>query len=484
CPIFEVLYEGTRGPGKTDTLLMDFLQHVGVGWGQDWRGILFRQSHPQLKDIIAKSKKWITLMFPTAEYNKVEKVWTFEDGEQLIFNHMKHPDDYWNYHGHAYPWIGWEELTTWATLECYKLMMSCCRSTVGPERRDVHGRPMPRKYRSTTNPYGPGHNMVKRRFRLPEMRGKVIRDSRNEEGDLEPPRVAIHGRISENKILMRADPHYMSRVLAAARNSAERKAWKYGSWDITAGGMFDDIYDARYHAIEPFQIPRAWKIDRSFDWGSAKPFSVGWWAESDGSDVVYPDGTVRSTVRGDLFRVAEWYGTKTIGTNKGLLMTAGQIAKGIVEREIGLGWRSVDGRNCRVQKGPADPSIFDDSTKDRTAIADDMKKPIRVGGHHRVKGIYWVKADNARKPGWEVVRERLQNSLPPEAGGPREFPGLFVFRTCPAWLELVPPIPRDGTDIDDVDTDVEDHNADDTRYKVMQRLRRPARGGQVVGTQY
>lgn len=29
CPIFEVLYEGTRGPGKTDALLMDFAQHCG-----------------------------------------------------------------------------------------------------------------------------------------------------------------------------------------------------------------------------------------------------------------------------------------------------------------------------------------------------------------------------------------------------------------------------------------------------------------------
>ena len=32
CPVYEVLYEGTRGPGKTDALLMDFLQHVGQGY--------------------------------------------------------------------------------------------------------------------------------------------------------------------------------------------------------------------------------------------------------------------------------------------------------------------------------------------------------------------------------------------------------------------------------------------------------------------
>ena len=37
-------------------------------------------------------------------------------------------------------------------------------------------------------------------------------------------------------------------------------------------------------------------IDRSFDWGSSKPFSVGWWAESDGTTApngkTYPRGSL------------------------------------------------------------------------------------------------------------------------------------------------------------------------------------------------
>lgn len=41
-PVYETLYEGTRGPGKTDALLMDYAQHVGQGFGENWRGILFR----------------------------------------------------------------------------------------------------------------------------------------------------------------------------------------------------------------------------------------------------------------------------------------------------------------------------------------------------------------------------------------------------------------------------------------------------------
>ncbi len=58
CPLFECLYEGNRGPGKTDALIMDFGQHCGLGYGPEWRGVLFRQTYPQLADIVAKTKKW------------------------------------------------------------------------------------------------------------------------------------------------------------------------------------------------------------------------------------------------------------------------------------------------------------------------------------------------------------------------------------------------------------------------------------------
>ena len=56
CPIYEALMHGTRGGGKTDTLLMSFAQHTGKGFGQHWRGVLFRLTYPQLADVVAKSQ--------------------------------------------------------------------------------------------------------------------------------------------------------------------------------------------------------------------------------------------------------------------------------------------------------------------------------------------------------------------------------------------------------------------------------------------
>lgn len=449
CPVFETLYEGTRGPGKTDALLADFCQHVGQGWGAAWRGILFRTTYKQLSDVVAKSRAWFKLWFPGAKFNESDYTWTFPDGEQLLLRYMAKPSDYDNYHGHAYPWIGWEELTNWATSEVYLKMFSCCRSTVPG---------MPRKVRATTNPYGKGHNWIKNRFRLPQMRGRVITTPN------EPDRIAIHGNIRENVILLKADPDYIQRIRASASNPAQIEAWLEGSWDITSGGMFDDLWDAKVHVVKPFQIPRTWTVDRSFDWGSSKPFSVGWWAESDGSDLVFPDGRRMHTVRGDIFRVAEWYGLRKGTENEGLRMLAADIAEGVRMREIGLGLAG------RVEPGPADPAIWSD--QNGNCIERDM----------RGKGITWVKADNSRTQGWEQFRKRLKNSLNWDENddpfpGPREHPGFFVVgERCPDFLRTVVSIPRDEKNPDDVDSDVEDHAADETRYRIMLKRKSVRRG--------
>lgn len=455
CPVFECLLEGPRGGGKTDTLLMDYVQDVGQGYGPDWRGILFRQTYPQLQDVIAKSKKWFNQIGLGAVYNEGQHFWKFRDGEILFFRQFMRDSDYWNFHGHEYPWQGWEELCNWPTLTGYKQMMSTCRSS-NPAVASIA------RIRSTTNPYGPGHNVVKHRFRLPAFRNRPILDSVDEEDRPEPPRQSIFSHFRENRALLDADPNYISRIVASARNEAERKAWIDGSWDIVAGGMFDDVWEPKTHVLRPFPIPASWRIDRSFDWGSSAPFSVGWWAESDGSDVQLADGRVVSTVRGDLFRVDEWYGWNG-KPNEGLRMTATEIAHGIIERELKHGWR--DGDRLRVRSGPADTSIYD--VENGHCIADDMARRQRVNGRVH-PGVTFQRADKrpgSRKTGWEQVRTMLQGGKRKE-GRPRERPGLFIFDTCDQFIRTFPVLPRSEKDMDDVDTATEDHIADETRYRV------------------
>lgn len=434
CPVFECLYEGTRGPGKTDALLMDFAQHVGQ-FGEAWRGILFREEYKELADVVSKSKKWFRQIFPAARFleSKSDYKWVWPTGEELLFRAGKKEDDYWNYHGHEYPWIGFEELTKWSSPAFYLAMHSTCRSS-SPG--------MPRKIRATCNPYGKGHNWVKARFVNPSpIPGQIIRDGRRD-------RVRIHGTIWENPVLLENDPDYLHTLLDIGEPN-RRKAWLDGSWDITSGGMFDDLWDSRMHVLPRFKIPASWRTDRSFDWGSAKPFSVGWWAESDGTPAII-DGKQRTFARGSVFRIFEWYGYNG-ERNVGLKIVDSEIAKGINEREQSLianGWVAR-----KPRPGPADSSIFDEKNGDSTAR--QMEK----------HGIRWEKADKSpgsRIRGWEVMRRMLKASVE----YPKEEPSLYVFENCTQFIETVPTIPRDEKDPDDVDTDAEDHIADEVRYRV------------------
>lgn len=179
------------------------------------------------------------------------------------------------------------------------------------------------------------------------------------------------------------------------------------------------------------------------------------------------DGTWRSTVRGDLFRIAEWYGSSG-KANEGLRMLANDIAAGIIKREIAMGLHG------RVRPGPADNSIWD--VENGNSIAADMARAVNVNGK-KYKGVQWLRSDKSsgsRKAGWAKVRKYLKNGKRQyiEHKGrklpvPREYPGMFAFNTCKMFIDLFPILPRDEVDPDDVDTKSEDHIGDEVRYKLL-----------------
>ena len=418
CPVFECLLHGNRGGGKSDALLFAFAQHVGRGYREAWRGVIFRQTYPALAEMVLKSQKWFRQIYPKATFNRAKMFWEWPTGEQLLFRHVLHPNDYFSYHGFEFPFIGFEELTTWPGPECYLQAFTLCRTA----RKGV-----PLMIRSNTNPYGPGHNWVKDRFGL---HGKwwetiIIKAPRGRDGNVERPRCAIYSSLDENKKLLEASPEYKQTVATGITNEAMAAAWLDGDWSIVAGGMFSDVWDAKYNVVPRFKIPDTWRLDRSFDWGSASPFSVGWWAESDGSDVEIPGRGWMSTVRGDTYRIHEYYGW-TGRPNEGLKMLATDVAREIIERE--LAW----GIHGKVRSGPADSSIY--NMENGMSIGVDMAKPVRIGGR-MYPGVSWTPADKrpgSRKAGWELMRTMLKSAHPDEVGLPRERPGLFVFDHCAA----------------------------------------------------
>jgi hypothetical protein len=461
CPCHHILYEGTRGPGKTDAQLMYFRRYVGLGYGQFWRGIIFDREYKNLDDLVAKSQRWYPKFADGAKFHasKADYRWTWPTGEELLFRQVKKEADYWGYHGQEFPFIGWNELSKYPTSSLYDSMMSCNRTSFLSEENPLEDGTflpkIPLVVFSTTNPYGAGHNWVKTRFIDVAAPGVVVRktiDVFNPQTQQREPltttQVRIFGSYKENRYL---DPKYVAE-LESIKDKNKRRAWLHGDWDIVAGGALDDLWEADKLVKPRFRIPAGWKIDRSMDWGSSHPFSIGWWAEANGEEVKLNDFTTWCPQKGSLIRIHEWYGTEEIGTNKGLKLSAKDVARGIKSIEAELlkgGW--IHGP---VEPGPADNQIFEVRERDTDSIAKMMES----------QKIHWTHSDKSpgsRKNGLQLMRDRLEASLRNEG------PGLYFMDHCRATLSTLPVLPRDEDDPDDVDTDAEDHTYDDSRYRVL-----------------
>ena len=428
CPAHEVLYGGARGGGKSWATLLDWLRHEQQ-YGAKAKGILFRRTMPELEDMLSKAGE----MFPSmgGTFKAQSKTWEFPSGARLKFRYLERDSDADRYQGHEYNWMAFEEAGNWPSPKPLDKLKACLRSADGVRHRLV----------LTANPGGVGHNWLKARFIDPVPPGVF----QHLPGGW--ARVYIPAKVTDNPALLRSDPGYVERIKEAAGSPEMLKAWLDGSWDIVAGGMLDDVYRAEVHELDHFDIPQGWRIDRAFDWGSSKPFSVGFWAESDGTEATFADGTRKAWPRGTLFRIGEIYGWNG-RPNEGSRKLAVEVAREILAYQKDLPWGS------RVRPGPADNSIFD--AENGVCIADDMAK----------LGVRWERSDKSpgsRKTGWEALRRMLKACL----ATPMEEPGLFVFKGCRQFIRTIPTLPRDEKKQDDVDTDAEDHIADETRYRVL-----------------
>lgn len=469
CPCNFILYEGTRGPGKTDAQLMKFRRYVGLGYGRFWRGIIFDREYKNLDDLVSKSQRWFHEFGDGARFlsSRSDYKWVWPTGEELLFRQVKKPSDYYNYHGQEFPFIGWNELTKFPTPDLFDAMMSVNRSSFRPQDHpivDEKGNKtflpeLPLLVFATTNPYGPGHNWVKMRFIDVAAPGEVVKIVTNvfnprtqQREDVVKTQVRLFGSYKENIYL---SPEYVAE-LEGITDMNKRKAWLWGDWDVVAGGAFDDVWDESVHYKDRFKIPAGWRVDRSFDWGSTHPFCVSWWAEANGeaATITRPDGHVVywAPPRGSLILLHEWYGTKKLGTNQGLKMSAKDIALGILKIETELrqqGWITKN-----VRPGPADSQIYQVREKDVDTIGKKMED----------YGVTWESADKSpgsRINGLQLARDMLENAIRGEG------PGLYFMKHCKAHISLLPILPRDEDDPDDVDTTAEDHPWDSMRYRVL-----------------
>lgn len=486
CPCNEILYEGTRGPGKTAAQLMRFRRLVGVGYGSFWKGVIFDIEYKNLGDIIAQSKKLFGRFNDGARFlsSASELKWIWPTGEELLFRYEQKADGYWNYHGQEFPFVGHNELTKRGDSEFYEAMFSCMRSSFRPvDYPKPDGSllpPIPLECFSTTNPFGVGHSWVKKRFIDPAPRGQVVRNSTtvinpqtDEEEEVVLTRVAIHGSWRENKFL---DPQYIA-FLMAIKDPNKKAAWVNGDWSITSGGRFDHLWREHVHVVQPFEIPSNWHVDRSHDWGESKPFSNLWFAESDGTEVKTPNG-VKCYPAGTIFCIGEFYGCEPDEHNTGLKMSATNVAKLVADIDKAFTNKDHEIRNARgeinllpgivkgkVRPGPADNAI-NNKDDEQISIADKMAK----------QGVKWIESDKSpgsRINGAALLCEYLEAALEgaDSQSGMPERPALYFFSNVRGIISRFPILSRDSKKPDDIDTEQEDHDYDALRYRVARKKR-------------
>lgn len=451
CEIEDVFIGGARGGGKTIGLLLDWASHADL-YGKHARGAFFRRTYPELEEVEAETKK----IYPGmgASWNTQRRTWTWPRGAMLRMRYLARDTDADHYQGHSYTAVYFDEIGAYPSLKPVDKLRACLRSGAG----------VPCVFRCSGNPGGPGHNQVKARYIDPAPPLTPFCDViRLPDGtEAQTWRVFIPATLDDNPKLMQADPNYWQRVSAAASgNEALLKAWRYGMWNVVAGGMMDDLWNPEVHIVEPFPIPHNWYVDRAFDWGSSAPFATLWFAESNGETVKLKDDVEKTWPRGTVFIVAEDYGWNG-KPNEGLRLSNTEIARRVVQAEQGALLSKLS-----VKPGPADTQIFE--VESGHCIAADMEKG----------GVRWEKADKgpgSRITGWKKIRDMLKASLQKPMGEP----GLFVFSTCRQVIRTLPVLPRDEKhNLDDVDTDSEDHIGDTLRYRLL--YRRKMGGSREVG---
>ena len=422
---------------KQKLFLADTHRYVGYGGarggGKSWcvrtKAKILAAKYPGIKicivrktypELTANHIKPLTkeIQKEMARYNDSKKEFRFVNGSEIIFRYLDTDKDLDRFQGTEFDILFLDEATQFSE-DQYKMLIACVRGV----------NDFPKRVYITCNPGGVGHQWVKRLF--------IDRIYNTGE---EPEEYSfIQAGVRDNKALMEMQPDYIKQLEALPPKI--REAWLNGSWDVYMGQFFEDFYNfpdhyadrVGTHVIDPFEIPDGWKIYRSFDWGYNKPFSCGWWA-------VDYDGVA--------YRILELYGC-TGTPNEGVKWTPPKVFAEIHRIETEHRW--LAGKKII---GIADPAIWDAETGE--SIAD-------VAAKHQV---FFTPGDNKRIPGWMQVHYRL-------AFDDNGFPMMYVFSNCKAFIRTIPLLQYDEHKPEDLDTDGEDHVADEVRYFCMSRPIKP-----------
>ena len=406
---FETLFGGAAGGGKSYGQLVDALLYA-LRYPKS-KQITFRSTFADLeKSLIRVSLDIYPLSI--ANYNSSKHTWKFNNGSIIDFGYIQYEKDVYQYQSAEYDVIRFDELTHFTEF-MYTYMISRCRGANS----------YPKMIKSSTNPGGVGHTWVKERF-IDIGEPNVIHNCKLETGE-EVTRIFIPSLVTDNKFMLEYDPDYIKRLDALPEK--ERKALKYGDWDIY-DGMFFPEFKRSIHVIEPFQIPNNWNRYIAMDYG-LDMFAVLFIAiDTKGKAYVYNE----------------------IHKSNLIVSEAVQTLKSIM-------------RQYKYKYIYAPPDLWNRNRDTGKSTAELFYEG----------GIDLVKASNNRIAGWLNVKEwlRVKKVRHEQTGELYEDSDLKIFSNCLNLIKYLPQLQHDEKDPNDVATEPHEptHITDALRYFCVSR---------------
>ncbi len=279
-------------------------------------------------------------------------------------------------------------------------------------------------FAAATNPGGRGHAWVKKLW--------VDRDFSGDDAVLDPGQfIYIPAKAEDNPAL----PASYHQTLDSLPESL-RKAYRDGDWNIFVGQFFTE-WRADLHVCKPFEVPATWLNHKiSVDWGYGAPWSAHFWVRDE-------DAWTQQ-------RIQRWYCYHELYEKMMKDHEQARMIRSVINI-VDKHQKERGGQPIRWS-GVGDPAMWSKKPGYNTSVADVyLGHPYRVPIHP---------ANNERVLGWQRVRQFLDVQ---EDGKP----AIIYWNTCHNAIRTIPAQVYDKLDPEDLDTEAEDHAADDLRYFVM-----------------
>lgn len=247
CNADYAIYGGAAGGGKSFAIILDAMRGVADPF---YNAVLFRRTYPMLRlpgGLIDRSNQ-IYRALPLGEYNISALEWSFNSGAKIVFRHLQHDKNIYDYQGAEFTAIYLDELTHFPE-SAWDYLSSRLRSPQSSYRPYM---------RASTNP--DADSWVARQiewwidqatgFPIQERAG-VIRwfvridgetiwanDPDDLNYDTEPKSFTfLPAKLTDNPALLENDPGYLATLQAL--HPVERARLLHGNWKVRfAKGLF------------------------------------------------------------------------------------------------------------------------------------------------------------------------------------------------------------------------------------------------------